>query len=93
MLLIRRFEEKVTERFRAAELPGFLHAAIGLGRTRGRAARPRSDGRKREMSVTVDGVDHSAGTREALLSIYAARDAKHDDAVVLAQIVPRGRRS
>jgi acetoin:2,6-dichlorophenolindophenol oxidoreductase subunit alpha len=29
MLLIRRFEEKVTERFRAGELPGFLHAAIG----------------------------------------------------------------
>jgi acetoin:2,6-dichlorophenolindophenol oxidoreductase subunit alpha len=29
MLLIRRFEEKVVERFRAGELPGFLHAAIG----------------------------------------------------------------
>jgi acetoin:2,6-dichlorophenolindophenol oxidoreductase subunit alpha len=29
MLLIRRFEEKVIERFRAGELPGFLHAAIG----------------------------------------------------------------
>jgi acetoin:2,6-dichlorophenolindophenol oxidoreductase subunit alpha len=29
MLLIRRFEEKVTERFRAGELAGFLHAAIG----------------------------------------------------------------
>jgi TPP-dependent pyruvate/acetoin dehydrogenase alpha subunit len=25
MLLIRRFEEKVEERFRAGELPGFLH--------------------------------------------------------------------
>ncbi|HEY5294539.1 MAG TPA: thiamine pyrophosphate-dependent enzyme [Gaiellaceae bacterium] len=29
MLVIRRFEEKVTERFRAGELPGFLHACIG----------------------------------------------------------------
>ena len=29
MLLIRRFEEKVEERFRAGELPGFLHACIG----------------------------------------------------------------
>ena len=29
MLLIRRFEEHVEERFRAGELPGFLHVAIG----------------------------------------------------------------
>src|SRR4051794_41402117 len=29
MLLIRRFEEKDEERFRAGELPGFLHVAIG----------------------------------------------------------------
>src|SRR5438309_9106123 len=29
MLLIRRFEEKVEERLRAGELPGFLHVAIG----------------------------------------------------------------
>jgi acetoin:2,6-dichlorophenolindophenol oxidoreductase subunit alpha len=29
MLLIRRFEEKVEERFRAGELPGFLHIALG----------------------------------------------------------------
>ena len=29
MLLIRRFEEKVTERFRAGDLAGFLHAGIG----------------------------------------------------------------
>ena len=29
MLLIRRFEEKVEEWFRAGELPGFLHVAIG----------------------------------------------------------------
>jgi len=29
LLLIRRFEEKVEERFRAGELPGFLHVAIG----------------------------------------------------------------
>jgi acetoin:2,6-dichlorophenolindophenol oxidoreductase subunit alpha len=29
MLLIRRFEEKVEERFRAGDLPGFLHADIG----------------------------------------------------------------
>jgi acetoin:2,6-dichlorophenolindophenol oxidoreductase subunit alpha len=29
MLLIRRFEEKVEEQFRAGELPGFLHIALG----------------------------------------------------------------
>src|SRR3954466_13292132 len=29
MLLIRRFEEKVEERFRAGDLPGFLPVAIG----------------------------------------------------------------
>jgi acetoin:2,6-dichlorophenolindophenol oxidoreductase subunit alpha len=29
MVLIRRFEEKVEDRFRAGELPGFLHVAIG----------------------------------------------------------------
>jgi acetoin:2,6-dichlorophenolindophenol oxidoreductase subunit alpha len=29
MLLIRRFEEKVEERFRAGDLSGFLHVAIG----------------------------------------------------------------
>ena len=29
MLLIRKFEEKVEERFRAGELPGFLHVALG----------------------------------------------------------------
>jgi len=29
LLLIRRFEEKVEERFRAGELPGFIHVAIG----------------------------------------------------------------
>jgi acetoin:2,6-dichlorophenolindophenol oxidoreductase subunit alpha len=29
MLLIRRFEEKVEEQFRAGELPGFLHVAVG----------------------------------------------------------------
>jgi len=29
MLLIRRFEERVTERFRAGDLAGFLHAGIG----------------------------------------------------------------
>lgn len=29
MLLIRRFEEKVEDRFRSGELPGFLHVAIG----------------------------------------------------------------
>jgi pyruvate dehydrogenase E1 component alpha subunit len=29
MLLVRRLEEKIEERFRAGELPGFLHVAIG----------------------------------------------------------------
>ena len=44
MLLIRRFEEKVEERFRAGELPGFLHVCIGqeavaVGRLRGARGR------------------------------------------------------
>jgi pyruvate dehydrogenase E1 component alpha subunit len=43
MLLIRRFEEKVEERFRAGDLAGFLHVAIGqeaiaVGVCRARAA-------------------------------------------------------
>ena len=37
MLLIRRFEEKVEERFRAGELPGFLHVAIGQEKVAGRS--------------------------------------------------------
>jgi hypothetical protein len=45
------------------------------------------------MSVMVVGVDHSAGAREAPLFVYAARDAEHDDAVVLTEILRRGRRS
>ena len=45
------------------------------------------------MRVTIVGVDHSAGANEALLFGYASRDAKHDDAVMLAQILRRGRRS
>jgi hypothetical protein len=43
------------------------------------------------MSVMVVGVDHSAGAREGLLLVYAARDAEHDDVVVLPEILPRGR--
>ena len=46
MLLIRRFEEKVEERFRAGELPGFLHVAIGQEASRGRRL-PRARGRRR----------------------------------------------
>jgi hypothetical protein len=45
------------------------------------------------MSVIVLGVDHSAGGREAPLLLYPASDAEHDDTVVLAEILPRGRRS
>ena len=41
----------------------------------------------------VVGVYHSAGAREALVFVYAARDAEHDDAVMLAEILRRGRRS
>ena len=44
MLLIRRFEEKVEERFRAGELPGFLHVAIGQEAVRRRRL-PRARGR------------------------------------------------
>ena len=47
MLLIRRFEEKVEERFRAGELPGFLHVAIGQEAVRRRRL-PRARGRRRD---------------------------------------------
>ena len=44
MLLIRRFEEKVEELFRAGDLPGFLHVAIGqeavAGASAARSRRP-----------------------------------------------------
>ena len=42
MLVIRRFEEKVEERFRAGELPGFLHVAIGQEAVGFAACAPRS---------------------------------------------------
>jgi TPP-dependent pyruvate/acetoin dehydrogenase alpha subunit len=44
MLLIRRFEEKVEERFRAGELPGFLHVAIGQEAVAVGACRALEDG-------------------------------------------------
>ena len=44
MLLIRRFEEKVEERFRAGELPGFLHVAIGQEATAVGVCRALEDG-------------------------------------------------
>jgi hypothetical protein len=45
------------------------------------------------MRVTVVGIDDSAGAREALLFVDAARDARHDDVVVLTEVLRRGRRS
>src|SRR5688572_29561163 len=58
MLLIRRFEEKVTDRFRAGELPGFLHAAIGqeavaVGVSRARGYRPRRPPDRRPAPAAV----------------------------------------
>jgi acetoin:2,6-dichlorophenolindophenol oxidoreductase subunit alpha len=44
MLVIRRFEEKVEERFRAGELPGFLHVAIGQEATAVGVCRAMEDG-------------------------------------------------
>ena len=44
MLLIRRFEERVEERFRAGDLPGFLHVAIGEEATTSVSARPWQEG-------------------------------------------------
>jgi len=44
MLLIRRFEEKVEERFRAGELPGFLHVALGQEATAVGVCRALEDG-------------------------------------------------
>ena len=38
MLLIRRFEEKVEERFRAGDLAGFLHAASARRRSQSASA-------------------------------------------------------
>ena len=53
MQLIRRFEEKVIERFRAGELAGFLHACIGQEATR----RWRLSGARRQRR---DGIDASS---------------------------------
>jgi pyruvate dehydrogenase E1 component alpha subunit len=44
MLLIRRFEETVEERFRAGELPGFLHVALGQEATAVGVCRALEDG-------------------------------------------------
>jgi acetoin:2,6-dichlorophenolindophenol oxidoreductase subunit alpha len=44
MLVIRRFEEKVIERFRAGELAGFLHACIGQEATAVGVCRALRDG-------------------------------------------------
>jgi len=44
MLLIRRFEEKVEECFRAGELPGFLHVALGQEATAVGVCRALEDG-------------------------------------------------
>ncbi len=69
MLLIRRFEEKVEERFRAGDLAGFLHVAIGQeaiavgvcralrGRRRDRLdpSRPRAHARDGDAPERADG--------------------------------------
>src|SRR5205814_2063113 len=52
MLLIRHFEEKVEERFRAGELPGFLHVAIGQAAVAaGRGSRSHSSATGRRTSA------------------------------------------
>ena len=51
MLLIRRFEEKVEERFRAGELPGFLHVAIGQEAVAMGVCRALEDGRRHRLDA------------------------------------------
>jgi pyruvate dehydrogenase E1 component alpha subunit len=76
MLLIRRFEEKVTERFRAGELPGFLHAAIGQEAVAVGVCRALADGDVIASTHRAHGHVLANGTpaNEVMAELYGKRE-------------------
>jgi TPP-dependent pyruvate/acetoin dehydrogenase alpha subunit len=62
MLVIRRFEEKVEERFRAGELPGFLHVAIGQEAVAVGVGQAMADGDIFASTHRAHGHTHARGT-------------------------------
>src|SRR5215218_6832199 len=72
MLLIRRFEEKVEERFRAGELPGFLHVAIGQEAVAVGVIRALEEGDVIASTHRAHGHTHDKGTHpnEVMAELY-----------------------
>jgi acetoin:2,6-dichlorophenolindophenol oxidoreductase subunit alpha len=72
MLLIRRFEEKVEERFRAGELPGFLHVALGQEATAVGVCRALVDGDVMASTHRAHGRALAKGTgpNEVMAELY-----------------------
>jgi TPP-dependent pyruvate/acetoin dehydrogenase alpha subunit len=76
MLLIRRFEEKVTERFRAGELAGFLHACIGQEAVAVGVCRALADGDVIASTHRAHGHVLANGTpaREVMAELYGTTE-------------------
>jgi acetoin:2,6-dichlorophenolindophenol oxidoreductase subunit alpha len=72
MLLIRRFEEKVEERFRAGDLPGFLHADIGQEAVAVGVCRALQDGDTIGSTHRAHGhvLAHGTPAREVMAELY-----------------------
>ena len=72
MLLIRRFEEKVDERFRAGDLPGFLHADIGQEAVAVGVCRALEDGDTIGSTHRAHGhvLAHGTPAREVMAELY-----------------------
>ena len=69
MVLIRRFEEKVEERFRAGELPGFLHVAIGQEACAVGVCRALEDGDVIASTHRAHGHTLAKGTRQTIAKL------------------------
>src|SRR3989442_11611029 len=76
ILLIRRFEEKVEERFRAGELPGFLHVAIGQEAVAVGICRALADGDVIASTHRAHGHTLAKGTHpnELMAELYGKRE-------------------
>ncbi|MBD0317328.1 MAG: thiamine pyrophosphate-dependent dehydrogenase E1 component subunit alpha [Thermoleophilia bacterium] len=76
MLLIRRFEETVEERFRAGELPGFLHVAIGQEAVAVGVCRALEDGDVIASTHRAHGHTLAKGTHpnELMAELYGKRE-------------------
>ena len=72
MLLIRRFEEKVEERFRAGELAGFLHACIGQEAVAVGVCRALEDGDVMGSTHRAHGhvIAHGTPANEVMAELY-----------------------